>query len=181
MPVRSPDPVDWWSVPIGKQEKIWLSLVVVTGVSLFAMMILWHVVGAQNSPTETYRVSPETFFQKAVDFNAAAGPLSERTGTGVKPRGDDVYLAAMRYAWVPNTIVLERGRPYRIHLSSRDVNHGFSIHKNGDPAQKANFQAVPGYEYVLTMTFDETGVYDIVCQEYCGIGHQVMVGKFVVE
>ncbi len=37
-----------------------------------------------------------------------------------------------------------------IHVPSKDVNHGIFINKDGEPAQKANFQAVPGYEYVLT-------------------------------
>lgn len=181
MPVKPPEARDWWSVPIGSQEKAWLSIVVVLGIGMFFMMIAWHAFGSQNSPTETYRVNPEAFWQKVTEFNTAAGTLSERVATGVKPKGDDVYLGAMRYAWLPNAVVLEQGKKYRIHASSKDVNHGFSIHKNGEPSQKANFQVVPGYEYVLTMTFTEPGVYDIVCQEYCGIGHQVMVGKFIVE
>jgi cytochrome c oxidase subunit 2 len=92
-----------------------------------------------------------------------------------------VYLAAMRYSWYPGSLVLQTGVPYKIHLSAKDVNHGFSIHRSGNPSQKANFQVVPGYEYVLEMTFRDAGTYDIVCQEYCGIGHQAMIGKFVVK
>jgi cytochrome c oxidase subunit 2 len=181
MPVTPPQARNWWSLPIGREEKTWLSIVVVLGFGMFVMMPVWHVVGAQNSPTETYRVSPDQYFLKVVAFNAGEGPQSERTADGVKPKGDDVYLGALRYAWLPNAIVLEPGRAYRIHVSSRDVNHGFSIHRGGKPAQKANFQVVPGYEYVLTMTFTEPGTYHIVCQEYCGLAHQGMVAKFIVE
>lgn len=180
MPITPPEPRNWWSLPLGGQEKIWLTLVVLLGLGMFIMMPVWHVFGAQNSPTETYRVSPEYFWQKATAFNAG-GDLSERTAAGVRPKGDDVYLGAMKFAWLPNSLVLQAGKPYRIHVSSKDVNHGFSIHRQGEPAQKANFQVVPGYEYVLPMTFLEPGIYDVLCQEYCGAGHQFMLAKIIVE
>ena len=181
MPLMPPEPHNWWDIPLGGYEKVWLSIVVVLGLGMFTMMPLWHVFGAQNSPTETYRVSPDSYWEKATKFAGAEGGLSKKTDTGIQPTGDDAYLGAMRFAWVPNTLVLEAGKPYRLHLSSRDVNHGFSIHRSGEPSQKANFQVVPGYEYVLSMTFTEPGTYDLVCQEYCGIGHQFMMGKILVE
>ena len=181
MPITSPEQRNWWSQPLGGHEKVWLTCVVILGLSMFIMMPAWHVFGAQNSPTETYRVSPDYFFQKATAFNAADGQMSERTQLGVKPKGDDVYLAALRYGWLPNAVVLQAGKKYRIHLSSKDVNHGFSIHQSGEPSQKMNFQVVPGYEFVLPMTFTDPGTYDVICQEYCGIGHQFMLGKIIVE
>ncbi|MBI2965497.1 MAG: cytochrome C oxidase subunit II [Chloroflexi bacterium] len=177
MPIAPPPQRNWWDLPIGIHEKVWLSLVVLVGLSLFIMMPVWHVVGRQNSPTTTYRVSPDSYYEKVNAWTQTAA----RVEGGIKPPGRDVYLAALRFAWVPNSIVLEASVPYRIHLSSKDVNHGFSIHRDGEPAQKANFQVVPGYEYVLPMEFDDPGVYYIVCQEYCGIGHQAMLGKIVVE
>jgi cytochrome c oxidase subunit 2 len=181
MPITPPQPQNWWSLPIGRQEKIWLSIVVAIGLAMFVMMPVWHVFGAQNSPTETYRVTPDGYWQKVMAFNAADGSISVRDQAGIKPTGTDVYLGAMRFLWMPNTIVLEAGRPYRIHVSSKDVNHGFSIHRANETAQKVNFQVVPGYEHVLTMTFDRPGTYEIICQEYCGIGHQAMIGRIIVR
>lgn len=181
MPIRSPDVRRWWSLPIGWEEKTWLSIVVVVGLGMFLMMPLWHAFGAQNSPTESYRIAPDAYWQKVTAFNDGKGGLSIRTSKGVKPTGQDVYIGAMQWAWVPNQTILEVGKQYRIHLSSRDVNHGFSLHEQGQPSQKVNFQVLPGYEYVLTMTFEQPGTYEIVCQEYCGLGHQYMVGKLVVE
>lgn len=177
MPVTPPSERNWWDIPIGIHEKVWLSLVVLLGVGMFVMMPVWHAVGGQNSPTTTYRVSPDGYFKKVTDWTKG----TQRGEEGVVPPGQDVYLAAMRFAWFPNSVVLQARVPYRIHLSSRDVNHGFSIHREGEAAQKANFQVVPGYEYVLTMEFQDPGVYYIVCQEYCGIGHHGMVGKIVVQ
>ena len=31
------------------------------------------------------------------------------------------------------------------------------------------------------MTFDETGTYHIICNEFCGIHHHIMIGKIIVE
>ncbi|MBI4213378.1 MAG: cytochrome C oxidase subunit II [Chloroflexi bacterium] len=181
MPLTPPQPRNWWDLPLGGHEKIWLSIVVLLGLSMFVMMPVWHVFGAQNSPTETYRVSPDYYWEKATKFAAAEGGLSRKVEAGIQPTGDDVYLGALKFGWFPNVLVLEAGRRYRIHVSSKDVNHGFSIHKAGEPSQKANFQVVPGYEHVLPMTFTEAGTYDIVCQEYCGLGHQFMLGRILVE
>jgi cytochrome c oxidase subunit 2 len=34
----------------------------------------------------------------------------------------------------------------------------------------------------MTITPDRTGVFSVVCNEYCGVGHHTMVGKIhVVE
>lgn len=180
MPITPPQARNWWSLPVGRIEKVWLAIVVALGLAMFVTMPVWHAFGAQNSPTETYRVSPDYFWKKVDAFNAADGQMSVRTEQGIKPTGEDVYLGAQRFSWVPNTLVLEAGRTYRLHVSARDVNHGFSIHREGEPSQKANFQVVPGYEYVLTMAFDQPGTYHIVCQEYCGLAHQIMIGKIIV-
>ncbi|MBI4307551.1 MAG: cytochrome C oxidase subunit II [Chloroflexi bacterium] len=177
MPIAPPAEHNWWDLPLGVHEKVWLSLVVLTGLGLFIMMPLWHVVGRQNSPTTTYRISPQAYAAKTAEWRKTAIPV----GDGLKPASDEAYLQALRFAWLPNSLVLEAGVKYRIHLSSQDVNHGFSIHRGGVPSQKVNFQVVPGYEHVLTMRFDEPGTYDVVCQEYCGLAHQVMVGKIIVE
>lgn len=177
MPITPPAEKNWWDIPIGVHEKIWLTLVVLVGLGLFIMMPLWHLFGRQNSPTTTYRVSPESFFQKTTEWSKTA---TSTAGQPPRPPGQDVYLVAQRYTWFPSNVVLQAGVPYRLHLSSKDVNHGFSIHQDGDAAQKANFQVVPGYEYVLTMSF-RPGTYHIVCQEYCGLGHQYMLGKLTVE
>ena len=44
-----------------------------------------------------------------------------------------------------------------------------------------NFQVVPGYDHVLTIKPTAPGEYPIICNEFCGIGHQQMVGKIIVE
>ena len=71
---------------------------------------------------------------------------------------------------------LREGATYTLHLSALDLNHGFSLY----PAN-LNVQVIPGYDYGLRITPNQPGEYRIVCNEFCGIGHQQMLGSIVVE
>jgi cytochrome c oxidase subunit 2 len=85
------------------------------------------------------------------------------------PVGSDVYLTGRLFNWWP-ILELEKDQSYRLHLSSVDVQHGFSI------------QVHPGYDMVVTVKPDRAGEYGIICNEFCGIGHHLMAGKlYVVE
>jgi cytochrome c oxidase subunit 2 len=70
---------------------------------------------------------------------------------------------------------LKKGQTYRLHISSQDLNHGFSIQP-----LNMNFQVVPGYDYVLTFTPTSAGEFPIICNEFCGIGHHTMTGRIIV-
>jgi len=91
------------------------------------------------------------------------------------PAGSDVYMLGRLWQWWP-ILELEKDKTYRLHLSSMDWQHGFSV----QPIN-INMQVLPGYEMVLTVTPDKSGEYGVVCNEYCGIGHHTMVGKIYVK
>ena len=91
------------------------------------------------------------------------------------PPGGDGYLIARLWAWYP-ILELEEGQTYKIHLSSMDYNHGFSL----QPVN-INIQVIPGYEHVVKMTPTKKGTYAIVCNEFCGIGHSWMLGRIYVK
>ena len=44
-----------------------------------------------------------------------------------------------------------------------------------------NFQILPGYDHVLTITPTQSGTFSVICNEFCGIGHHQMTGKILVE
>ena len=91
------------------------------------------------------------------------------------PPGSDVYLVARMWQWYP-VVKLQEGANYTLHLSSSDLNHGFSLFP-----LNINVQVVPGYDYGLRVTPNEAGDFRIICNEFCGIGHHLMVGKIIVE
>ncbi len=174
MSISVPERV-WWK-PMGKEERLWIGIALAWCIILFLMMIYWHATGKQNPSSETYRVTPDKFEQVANAFIEKYKAGEEKGVPVVRPpAGSDVYLIARMWSWVP-VLELEKGKTYRLHLSSLDLQHGFSVYPIN-----MNFMVLPGYDYVLTLTPTESGEYHIVCNEYCGIGHHLMVGKIIVK
>ncbi|MCX7925834.1 MAG: cytochrome c oxidase subunit II [Fimbriimonadales bacterium] len=75
-----------------------------------------------------------------------------------------------------NTIKVPRGAVVDFYVTSRDVMHGYHIDKT-----LVNLMAIPGAVTYARAKFDEAGEYQIICHEYCGLGHQSMAGKVIVE
>lgn len=174
-PIRSPEG-HWWHWPVARLEKTWLGLAGLVALILFAWMFGWMYAGGQNPTGPTYRVSPERFQQKMIAYQDSA----RRTERGLVPAGDDFYVAALQFGWQGLPVVLEAGKQYRLHLSSLDVQHGFSIRRADELWKQVNLQALPGYEWVIPMRFEEPGTYYVVCNEFCGVGHRTMSAKFHV-
>ena len=72
--------------------------------------------------------------------------------------------------------MMKQGQTYRLHISSMDLQHGFSL----QPVNM-NFQILPGYDHVLTISPTSSGDFSIICNEFCGIGHHMMTGKIHVK
>jgi len=177
MAISPPSERLWWNEPIAKIELVWIVVAFLWGVVMFGMMIYWHAEGEQNLSNEAYRTTPEVFAEKA---NAMVEKYTVREEAGYPvvhpPPGSEVYLIARLWQWWP-IIELEKDQSYRLHISSMDWQHGFSL----QPVN-INLQIHPGYEMVLTVTPNKLGEYGIVCNEFCGIGHHTMIGRlYVVE
>ncbi len=142
-------------------EKRWIVLsvltlvvfIVATGVSGFAF-------GFQV-PLPDQRVDPQTISQE--------GPFAEPGLRELAPGRYEAYIIAQTWAFVPNKITIPAGSTVTFHITSRDVQHGFTV-----TGTNINVQIVPGYVSTLTHTFEQPGEYLIVCSEYCGVGHQTM-------
>ncbi len=165
----------WWK-RAGKQEMRWVKIAFVWCLILFGMMPVWHLSGGQNPSGIRAKVEPSVYAARVQRF-IDEYRVGEENGIPVvaPPPGSDIYLLAKMWQWTP-VIKLQKGAEYTLHLSSSDVNHGFSL-----LPVNANVQVVPGYDYGLRVVPNEAGVYEVVCNELCGIGHHIMVGKIIVE
>lgn len=167
-------PKIWWK-KLGRYEKNWVTIALGWCLLLTAMMPLWFVYGKQNTPATTYRVTPEQFRQSVVNF-AESYKVGEEMGIPVvAPPPGDIYMYGQQWQWYP-ILVLQKGEEYRLHLSSLDVLHGFSLQPTN-----LNFMVMPGYDYVITLTPTTSGEFSVICNEYCLVGHHIMVGKIIVE
>ncbi len=165
----------WWR-PAGKQEKLWVAIAFAWCMVLFAMMPFWHIRGGQNPSGIRTRVTPEAYLARVFTF-VEDYKVGEENGIPLvaPPPGSDIYMLGQMWRWYP-ALELEEGASYTLHLSSLDLNHGFSLY----PAN-INFQVVPGYDYGLSITPNKPGEYRIVCNEFCGVSHHNMLGRIVVR
>ncbi len=187
MSYTSMDPIPqrhWWKLHVGLDEKIWLVVAYAWCLVMVVWMIGWYFLGNQNQVGDAFRVTIDGFTNKMdqmVDkyqLKDASGNLMAEGANEIPvvqvPAGGDMYIAAHQFAW-PVIPVLELGKTYSFHLSSQDVDHGFSL-----LPIVFNLQLIPGYDYIVHLTPNKTGVYRLVCNEFCGLGHHLMTGKLYV-
>ena len=130
----------------------------------------------EQIPTEGYRNLYVLAMRDAGQFAKEHIPGAvNQCGSTLPPAGSDVYFIARLWSFYP-VLELEKGKTYKLHLTSMDYNHGFSL----QPAN-INIQIVPGFEHVVTVTPNQSGTYSVVCNEFCGIGHHKMVGRLYVK
>ena len=96
-------------------------------------------------------------------------PISAENGNNPKI----VNAVGGQWYWQLDDTEFVVGEPIQFHVSSNDVNHGFAIY-NPEHRIVAQTQGMPGYTNKLNVTFDEPGVYRILCLEYCGLAHHAM-------
>lgn len=95
----------------------------------------------------------------------------------------DVYVMAKKWMWKfsypegPNsmgTLRVPVGRPVRLLLTSRDVIHSFYV-----PAFRIKQDVLPGRYTQAWFQATQPGNYQILCTEFCGVGHSQMWGEVI--
>jgi cytochrome c oxidase subunit 2 len=75
-----------------------------------------------------------------------------------------------------NEVHLPLGRPVKVVMRSHDVLHDFFV-----PQFRARMNIVPGQLSTFWFTPTETGRYESMCAQLCGVGHPNMRGFVVIE
>lgn len=88
-----------------------------------------------------------------------------------------VYIMMSQYAFTPNTIRLQFGGLYDLLFYSPDVFHGASLIQDGS----LNAVVMPSMTSKLTVRLTKLGEIQLVCNEYCGLGHHLMKARIIVE
>ncbi len=61
----------WWQA-LGRDEKLWVGLVVIWGIAMFAMIVfIWPAVSTRQNDVEAFRVHPAVFHDRVEAFTAA--------------------------------------------------------------------------------------------------------------
>jgi len=86
------------------------------------------------------------------------------------PNGrDDILIQS-------DEINLKNNRPVKILLRSVDVLHNWYV-----PQFRAKMDAVPGVVTYYWFEPNKIGEYEVLCAEYCGVGHYAMRGRVFVK
>ena len=97
---------------------------------------------------------------------------------GVRSNDDGsltVTLVAARYGFYPPRIEVPVDTEVTFRIASADVLHGVHV-----PFTNMATMIVPGYVSEITTTFPRTGEFALLCNEYCGLGHDSMWSRLVV-
>lgn len=91
----------------------------------------------------------------------------------------EIRVRAKKWSWefeypsgdrAPGELTLEKGRPYKMIISSEDVLHSFFI-----PEFRLKRDAVPGQYSFIAFTPTVAGKAQVFCAEYCGTSHSGMM------
>jgi cytochrome c oxidase subunit 2 len=95
-----------------------------------------------------------------------------------------IFVVAKQWMWKAqheggqreiNELHLPVGRPARLTMASQDVIHSFFL-----PAFRIKHDVVPGRYQELWFEPARTGVFQLLCSEFCGTDHPRMTGRIVV-
>ena len=86
-----------------------------------------------------------------------------------------IEIAARKFEFTPNEITLEKGHPVILRLTSSDRVHGFF-----SKALKFDTDIPPGKTTDVVITPNTVGEFTIICDHYCGTGHDNMKMKATV-
>ena len=104
---------------------------------------------------------------------AQVAKISDENPFGINlddPNGkDDVLIQS-------DELHLKTNRPVQILLRSVDVLHNFYV-----PQFRSKMDAIPGIITYYWFEPNKVGEYEVLCAEYCGVGHYGMRAKVVVE
>lgn len=152
---------------IHKLEKYWLTFGIIL-LAVFLTVLGVSAFAAGNQPaSDADLIDPAKVNQTA--------PFDE---PGLHKIGENEYelvMIAQAFTFTPGNVEIPKGAKVTFLVTSPDVVHGFQL--TGTPV---NMMIVPGHINSLTYTFEETGEFLILCNEYCGTGHHMMSTKIKV-
>lgn len=151
-----------------RTEEIWL--IIGVAILVISMAITGYQAFALDMGTPS---GLETIDPQKVDETA---PFDK---PGVYKKGDNEYEVVMTlqiFSFTPMDIEVPAGAEVTFILTSKDVVHGFQV-----AGTNLNAMVTPGHIQKATQVFDEPGEYLVLCNEYCGSGHQMMSTTITVK
>ncbi len=151
-----------------RAEKIWMTAGIAMLVVFLATLTTAAIVDGFVPPSHVQSIDPTKVSQT---------PPFDHPGLHKLADGSyEAYYVAHIFSFDPAHLVIPAGAHVTFYVTSPDVEHGFSI-----PLTGVNTMVTPGWVSTVSHTFNKPGKYLLVCNEYCGAGHQMMAGDVEVR
>lgn len=151
-----------------RAERIWLAVGTAMLVVFLAVITTAAVVDGFVPPSHIQSIDPT----KVAETPPFDHPGLRKVADGAY----EAYYVARIFSFAPSSIAVPVGSHVTFYVTSADVEHGFSI-----PATGVNTMVTPGWVSEISHTFRERGTFLLICNEYCGAGHQLMAAKVEVQ
>lgn len=152
---------------VHKAERIWI----ICGVAMLALFL-----GVITTAAVVDGIVPPSRMQTIDPTNVSQTPPFDHPGLHKISDGVyEAYYVARIFSFTPATIEIPAGSRVTFYVTSADVEHGFSVPETG-----VNTMVTPGWVSSVSHTFTKAGSFLLICNEYCGSGHQLMAAKVVV-
>lgn len=153
---------------VHRYEKTWLTF----GIAMLAIFLVTITTAALVEgfvpPSHIGSIDPAKVSSTA-PFDH---PGLRKIRTGVY----EAYYVGRIFSWEPRTLKIPTGARVTFFVTATDVVHGFSIPETG-----VNTMVSPGWVSTVSHTFAKPGTYLLLCNEYCGGGHQAMAASIDVR
>lgn len=90
-----------------------------------------------------------------------------------------IGIEGRQWLWLMDEAEVGLGDTVVFDVSAFDVNHGLGVY-DPDMTLIGQTQAMPGYVNSLRVTLDQPGTYSLLCMEYCGLSHHIMLSQITV-
>ena len=162
-----------------KSTKSYLVVAFIIAFSVLLVIPLWAVYGVLL-PEEHGGHGGEMVM--AMEFQKKTMAFIEEhklpDGSVEANHDEPVYIMVSQYTFTPNKIRLKAGEHYDLQMLSSDVIHAFSVQMDGT---SYNTVVMPLMVTALEVKPTQPGTYLVICNEYCGIGHDYMYFTIIVE
>ena len=99
-------------------------------------------------------------------------------GESAGPDKQVVKVTGVQFAWAISPASVKAGTPVEFLATTSDVSHGFGVYHDGVLQFQA--QVISGETQKVVHTFEQPGTYDVLCLEFCGVGHHKMTSTLEV-
>ena len=86
-----------------------------------------------------------------------------------------IRMTVKKFEYSVKEVVIKKGVPVIIEITSEDRVHGFSL-----PSFGVRGDVNPGETTRISFTPDKAGVFEYLCDVFCGEGHEDVSGKLIV-